>query len=140
MKMTGFREDLEPGHPELVLKEYLEKWAERDWKAMVELAQISWVGAMPDPEEMIKAMYGFKPIEAVLIKWAMLSDVAYAAIVNLNYTIARGVATEAQFDARVICEKGYLVPSPDGTWGVNPTSITPFIPMEKVQKDEGSPV
>jgi len=125
MKIEGFKDIDYAKEPRAVLKRYLEKWEKRKWAGMVKDTQKSWVLAMPDPEEMLKAIFSYKPVAAKLVREAMISNVAYAAILDVKYQIARGVTADVQFDARVICEIDQLMPSPDGDWGVNPPSLTP---------------
>lgn len=125
MKTNGFKDVDYAREPRAVLKRFLEEWEKRDWAGMAKDTQKSWVLAMPDPEEMLKAVFSYKPIEATLVREAMLSNVAYACILNVRYLVARGVSADVQFDVRVICEIDKLMPSPDGDWGVNPVSLTP---------------
>ena len=115
-------EDYAKGTPKRKLAEFFRAWKDGDWEDMVKASQISWIEAMPKAREMLKAMYSFKLFNADIIESRMLNNVAFAAIVKVDYQIARGVVKSMESDARVICEKEPMLPSPNGEWGVNPNS------------------
>ncbi|GAH62633.1 unnamed protein product [marine sediment metagenome] len=119
-------EDYAEGTPERKLAEFYKAWKETDWETMVKVTQISWIEAMPKAKEMLKAMFQFKLINAELVESRMLNNVAFAAMVKVQYLIARGVVKDMECDARVICEKEPMLPAPDGEWGVNPQSTAPI--------------
>ncbi|GAH75273.1 unnamed protein product [marine sediment metagenome] len=115
-------EDYAEGTPERKMAEFFKAWKEADWEAMVKATQISWIEAMPKAKEMLKAMFQFKLINAEVAESRMLNNVAFAAMVKIDYQIARGVVKTMESDVRVICEKEPMLPAPDGEWGVNPNS------------------
>lgn len=116
-------EDYEEGTPQRKLAEFYVAWKEMDWEALVRAAQTSWVESMPKSKELLKAMFQFKLTNAEIIEMKMLNNVAFAAMVKVEYLIARGVAKNMVSNARVICEKEAMLPAPDGEWGVNPNSV-----------------
>ncbi len=113
----------ETSTPQMVIGKFLDAWASRDWKAMEECSQVSWMNIIPEPREMLKAMFSFKPLSIDVEEKSLLNNVTFAAVLRIRYLIARGVEKECQLQVRVICEDGPMLPSPKGTWGVNPTTM-----------------
>jgi len=107
-------EDYAEETPERKLAEFYKAWKEADWEAMVKVCQISWIEVRTNRREMLKAMFQFTLINAELVESRMLNNVAFAAMVKVQYLIARGVAKEMECDVRVICEKEPMLPAPDG--------------------------
>lgn len=109
--------------PQMVIGQFLDAWASRDWKKMEECSQISWMNIIPDPREMLKAMFSYKPLSIEVTEKALLNNVTFAAMLKIRYLIARSVEKECVLQVRVLCEEGPMLPSAKGTWGVNPTTM-----------------
>ncbi len=109
--------------PELVIGKFLNAWKARDWKTMEECSQLSWIEVVPDSREMLEAMFSYKPLSIEVGEKALLNNVTFMAMLKIRYLIARSVEKECVLQVRVICEDGPMLPSPKGTWGVNPTTM-----------------
>ena len=109
--------------PQMVIGQFLDAWAARDWKTMEECSQLSWVEIIPDSREMLKAMFAYKPLSIDVGEKALLNNVTFAAMLKIRYLIARGVEKECELQVRVLCEEEPMLSSPKGTWGVNPVTM-----------------
>lgn len=114
---------LEEGTPQAALMGFMQAWRNADYDAMVKHTQLSWKASVPSVQSMLKAMFCFKPTLIRVNETRFLSDVSFEADMNICYEIARGVEKSLPVKAMVIRESAPLVPSPDGTWGVNPPSV-----------------
>lgn len=117
--------DYAEGTPEWKLAQFYEAWKNGDWEAMMRTMQISWTEAMPKAKKILKEIFQFKLVDAELVESRMLNNVAFSAIVKVQYLLARGMVKNMECDVRVICEKEPMLPAPDGEWGVNPQSAAP---------------
>jgi len=117
--------DYAEGTPERKLAQFYEAWKNGDWEAMVRATQISWIEAMPKAKEMLKEIFQFKLVDTELVESRMLNNVAFSAMVKVQYMLKRGMVKSMECDVRVICEKEPMLPAPDGEWGVNPQSAAP---------------
>ena len=109
--------------PEEVLAKFLVCWKERQWDKMVEFTQLSWANIHDDPAEALKGVFSYKPLNVSVVGAEKISDVAYKAVLDITYALARGVSSNMKVEARMICETAPMEPSPDGVWGVNPQSL-----------------
>ncbi len=100
-------------------------WETRNWKKMRDVIQISWVDKIDQfgLRENLMAMFNTKPVEIEVVTHRFINNVVFDAEVKIKHQIARGVVKEESRHARVICEILPMVPSPDGSWGINPTSV-----------------
>lgn len=112
----------EEGTPERKLAEFYSAWKEKDWEAFGNSVQLSWIESMPKARDLLKKMFSFPLISAEIEESRALNNVVFAAMVKVEYFIARGVTKSITCDVRVICEKEPMLPAPDGEWGVNPNS------------------
>ena len=109
--------------PEEVLAKFLVCWKERRFEEMVDHAQLSWVNINDDPVEALKGVFRYKPLTVEVVSVNRINDIVYSAILDIEYSLARGVKSNMKVDARVLCETAPMEPSPDGVWGVNPQSL-----------------
>ncbi len=100
-------------------------WQGRKWAKMRDVIQISWVDKIDEfgLTDNLKAMFSTKPVEVELLSHRFVNNVVFDAQVKIKHQIARKVFREEVRYARVICEAGPMMPSPEGSWGLNPNSI-----------------
>lgn len=108
--------------PEWTLAKFLELWQERNWDRMLNYCQISWVKFHKEPKKKIVALFRQKLIDAKILEVEKVSEVTRDISIEIRIKDIN-VFRKIKRKARVICEKGYMKPSVDGTWGVNPLSL-----------------
>ena len=74
----------ETSTPQEVIGKFLDAWAFRDWKAMEECSQISWMNIIPEPREMLKAMFSYKPLSIEVGEKSLLNNVTFAAMLKIR--------------------------------------------------------
>jgi len=109
--------------PEAAVYRFLEAWTAKDWCAMLENAQKSWVLAQDTPLEALKAILSYNLKDYKVLGSDQLNSVVNAITVILTIGIARGVTKNKTVTIRTISEIQPLLPSPDGEWGVNPITV-----------------
>ena len=108
--------------PEWALAKFLEAWKARNWVNMLQFCQISWRRIQPDGKKAISMKFRHKLIDAEILEVKKIADVTRDIYLKLKVKEVNRIKTWRR-RARVICEKGYMKPSVEGTWGVNPTSV-----------------
>ena len=109
--------------PEWTLAKFLEAWEKRNWKAMARYCQISWIDMLSyEPEKALFSQFRHKLLSAKILKTEKISDVTRDISVEIYYKDIN-IKRRIRRKARLICELAPMQPSPDGTWGVNPTSM-----------------
>jgi hypothetical protein len=95
---------------------------------MAQHLQLSWIENMQhggvDLIEALRSLFQNRLVEYEVIAASYLNNVVYAAHLRVKIAIARNVYRNMDVLGRVICEDAPLMPSPSGTWGVNPNSLT----------------
>jgi len=108
--------------PEWTLARFFEAWEKRNWKSMLKYCQISWVNMSGDMEKILFNQFRHKLISAKILKTEKVSDVTKDISVEIYYKDIN-IKRRIRRKVRLICELAPMQPSPDGTWGVNPTSM-----------------
>jgi hypothetical protein len=109
--------------PRYALFMFMGAWRRGDYDEMLRWTQQTWKQSVPSPRIVLRSMFVYKPTMIELAGTKLLSEVAFEASLNITYEIARGVDKVMPVKATVVKETSEMVPSPDGTWGVNPTSV-----------------
>ena len=106
---------------------FIDAWQKREWKKLLNYVQISvlesWGDDIRQRIEYIKSQFWRTPIEVTFLSIKQLNDVVYEAHLSYDYAPARGTLAKTERHVRIICEKGYMLPDPNGTWGVVPATI-----------------
>lgn len=108
--------------PEWTLAKFLEAWEKRNWKVMLKYCQISWRTLLPDAEKTLYFQFRNKLLSAKILKTEKVSDVTRDISVEIYYKDIN-IKRRIRRKARLICETAPMQPSPNGEWGVNPTSM-----------------
>jgi len=108
--------------PEWTLSKFLEAWEKRNWKAMLKYCQITWRTLLPDTEKTLYFQFRNKLLSAKILKTEKVSDVTRDISVEIYYKDIN-IKRRIRRKARLICETAPMQPSPEGEWGVNPTSM-----------------
>lgn len=114
-----------PEHtPEWVLAKFFEAWDKRNWKVMLKHCQLSWMklSEHADIEKVIQSQFRHKLLNAEILKIEKISEVTRDISVKIyqkNINVKRRIIRKV----RLICEIAPMQPSPEGRWGVNPTSM-----------------
>lgn len=111
-----------PDSPERALAEFLVSWQRKDWNRMIRFTQKTWCSVQKNPAETLNAWYGFKDLLGAEIKdKSIVSNV----FVDIKATFYYAIGSEVQkktITATLVREVAPYTPSPQGVWGVNPTS------------------
>ena len=75
-----------------------------------------------DVEKVLFSQFRHKLLSAKILKTDKISDVTCDISVEIYYKDIN-IKKRIRRKARLICELGPMQPSPDGTWGINPTSM-----------------
>lgn len=121
---------------------FFDAWKHQDWPICLTYVQISWkheVNTRSGLLNRLKTLFGkgegaedlltnrletheISEIRDVqLLKSAGTSDVIQDVVASVKF----GNGKTGKVQVRLVCEKGPYRPDTDGTWGVNPNSITP---------------
>lgn len=121
---------------------FFDAWKHQEWPICLSYVQLSWKHEANTREGLInriKALFGkgqdahdllshrletheitdIRDVE--LVKSGDTSDVIQDVVVSVKY----GNGKLGKLKVRLVCEKGPYRTDTDGTWGVNPNSITP---------------
>jgi hypothetical protein len=118
------------------LKKFLAAYAEADYRTALKHVQTSWIHMhTPNPVEQLKKQMAVVVISGYTITEysadespaeGQVPEVFSDCMVDLPFRL-QVRAHDRGYDmtgvARVICERGYMKPSPKGKWGVNPISM-----------------
>jgi len=127
-----------------VLEAFMEAWKSENWEDAVKATQITWKKSkvpdsfikqllfggkkkrIPDPAGALKNL--LVPSIPKLLKYEIkghknISAVTKDVKVDIEYKSDDEVIRHRTLVARLICEEASMVPSPKGTWGVNPISL-----------------
>jgi hypothetical protein len=149
MGITPPLDKLYTNTPEWALGKWLTAWQARDWSAMAEHSQKTWVGKQQDPAAMLEAMFNHSDLTAAemgrverhktdlqAMKQGKDGEAPFAALLNkpdggvcinaevtVKITLVYGENNEqVTIKPRLLCERGPYEPDPTGDWGVNPVS------------------
>lgn len=112
--------------PEWVLAKFLEAWEKRSYGMMICYCQLSWLGitqfSPSIQKKILFAQFRYKLLDAKILKTEKISDATRDISVEIYYKDIN-IKKRIKRKARLICEKAPMQPSPEGTWGINPTSM-----------------
>lgn len=131
-----------PEHtPEWVLAKFFEAWDKRNWKTMLKYCQLSWVKrpliyptvpfldklkvykhSTVVTEKILFNQFKHKLLDAKILGIKDISDVTKDISIEIYYKDIN-VKRKMRRKVRLICEKAPMQPSPEGQWGINPTSM-----------------
>ena len=90
---------------------------------MVNFTQMTWLDISPDDPDRLAAFYDFKVLHGFEITGVEpISDVAARVTFAVAYELFAGEVETKEITAMVIKEVAPWTTSPEGQWGVNPTS------------------
>jgi len=108
--------------PGWTLARFFEAWEKRNWKAMLKYCQISWRELLPDTEKTLYFQFRNKLLDAKILKTEKIGEVTRDISVEIRYKDIN-IKKKIKRKVRLICELAPMQPSPNGAWGVNPTSM-----------------
>lgn len=123
--------DFPAGSAEQTLASWVAAWRDQDWQRMVNLSQLTWVDRQSDPAGTLEAWYDFKVLRGFEVtRIEAISEVTTDVTFEVAYEAFTNEIERNEITARVIQEAGPLDPSPQGQWGVNPSSALREIGIE----------
>jgi len=110
--------------PEGAVDSWMNAWMNRDWPAMASASQITWRKDQSDPEGMLRDMFGWTTLSGYEIERVSGNALAAREVSVLIYYELTGEPATGRIEGRVIGEIAPYRPDPNGTWGVNPVSMS----------------
>ncbi len=114
-----------PGTAEATVRAWLDAWRRRDFPAMTVQCQTTWIKVnrefVRSPSGWLQDAFGGKELQRADIIGVSSSGAVAHVDVRISYRSAAGVR-RARLRIKVICEEAPYKPSPNGVWGVNPTT------------------
>lgn len=109
------------------MREFLDSWRDRNWKAMTESCQITWLSNNNDAEQILENWFG----TVVLLQYKVKSDKININTAGVMAHIPIIMAIENSFKkvetkyciGVAVKESGPYQANIDGEWGINPISI-----------------
>jgi len=107
-----------------IVERFLDCWQKQGWHKMMDCTQLTWKELQKTPAERLKVMFGLMKLKSYEIgKAKQVTDVCWDVKAKVRYRTIRRRYVSSDIVLRVICEKGYMKPDVEGTWGVNPLSL-----------------